>query len=167
MTHRRSWKKSEQRIAEALGGRRVPLSGQNSGHNTQADVLDVPEYVECKLMPESGAWTDLSDLDKAAKRYDRVPVLLYDLVDGPSWLAMWFDRYVDDRWSTGKIDLPHLTFHQWSEKACLRHRVGKRLPHAALVRDTVEKAENEDRLPLVVIQKKHSSRQVALVPFIY
>lgn len=45
-----TWKTTERQSAALFGGRRVPLSGSNSGHKTSADVMDVPKwlYVECK-----------------------------------------------------------------------------------------------------------------------
>lgn len=53
---KKTWKSVERRIAKAFGGRRVPLSGMNSGH-TSADVMPDPNrpgaypdflYVEIK-----------------------------------------------------------------------------------------------------------------------
>lgn len=169
MTRRRSWKMSEQRIAEQLGGRRTPLSGEGSGHDTSADVLDVPEYVEAKLMPESGAWTDLRDLAEKAKRRDRRPLILYDDPNGERWWALWFEDYTtpeedDPDRPYQRAYIPHRLPEASRNGWLVRHRASHRLPHAALVEDTVEKANDEAREPLVVIQKKRSPRQVALVP---
>jgi hypothetical protein len=45
-----AWKKVERRIAEYWGGRRTPLSGSNSGHDTSSDAINlpVPAYIEVK-----------------------------------------------------------------------------------------------------------------------
>lgn len=44
------WKQVEREVAFYLGGRRTPLSGMNSQHNTSADVIGCPAwmYVEVK-----------------------------------------------------------------------------------------------------------------------
>jgi len=46
----KQWKVTEREVAELLDGKRVPLSGSNSGHDTRADVMCVPKwlYVEVK-----------------------------------------------------------------------------------------------------------------------
>ncbi len=158
------WKQAERRIARALGGDRSTSPQQTSAAGTSADGVGIPEYLEVKNPAKSSAWRALADLDETAKRYDRAPIILYDAVDGPTWAAMWFDRYKEDRWPDGSIDLPHLRLQDVYKRALLRHEVGKRLPHRSLVEDTIMKAEAEDRPPLVVIQKKRSPRKVALVP---
>lgn len=163
MTARSSWKAVERRICRALGGERTPLSGENSRH-TSADCIQTPEYVEVKMQPDPTAHAHLAELQKKARRYDREPFILYEVPDGPAWAAMWLERYLKDRWPTGEIDLPHVYIRQVFGCALFRHEVGHRLPHRALVEDTIEKAREEGRPPLVVLQKKGSPRRVALVP---
>lgn len=158
------WKQAERRIARLLGGDRSTSPQQTSAEGTTADAVGIPEYLEVKNPKTSRAWQDLADLHEKAQRYDRAPVIVYDAVDGPSWVAMWLERYIEDRHSGGRIDLPHMRFMDVVGRGLFQTRVGQRLPHRALVEDTIMKAEREDRPPLVVIQKKRSPRKVALVP---
>ena len=47
-----AWKSFEASVAKLFGGKRVPLSGSNSGHGTRSDVREIPFgsrfYIECK-----------------------------------------------------------------------------------------------------------------------
>jgi len=72
----------ERRICKKFGGKRNPLSGQNSGHGTSADCIDVsPEfekfYFEIRLRQN---WLHHSmfkeDVEKPASKEGRIPVLV-------------------------------------------------------------------------------------------
>jgi hypothetical protein len=133
--------------------------------HTSGDVMRVPRYVEVKMQPDPTAHTHLMTVHDKARRYDRRPVVVYEAVDGPSWIATWLEHYVEDRWPTGGYDLPDITLRRLEGRGLVRHRVGKRLPHRALVEDTIKAAGEEDKPALVVVHKKGSPKQVALVPF--
>lgn len=165
MTARRSWKKAEQRVCEQLGGDRSTSPQQTSNAGTSADCANVPEYVEVKMQPDPTAHEHLSSLADTARRYGRHALAVYDAVDGPYWIAVWLDDYVDEwRMSDGTIALHLCDLHELLSSFAIRHEVGKRLPHRALVEDTIQQAREEGRPPLVVLQKKNSPRRVALVP---
>jgi hypothetical protein len=46
----KQWKVAELQVARLFGGRRTPLSGKNSGHETSSDVIGIPRwmYIEVK-----------------------------------------------------------------------------------------------------------------------
>jgi len=164
VTARGSWKRVERKVAEKLGGERVPLSGEMSKH-TSADVMGTPEYVEVKMQPDPTAHTHLMSVHETARRYDRRPIVVYEAVDGPTWIATWLEHYAEDRWQTGRYDLPHIQLQDLKGRGVFQHRVAKRLPHRALVEDTIQAAREEDKPPVVVVHKKGSPKQVALVAF--
>jgi hypothetical protein len=117
------------------------------------------------MQPDPTAHEHLMAVHETARRYDRRPIVVYGAVDGPSWLATWLEHYAEDRWPTGGYDLPDITLRQLEGRGVVRHRVGKRLPHRALVEDTIQAAREEGKPPLVVVHKKGSPKQVALVPY--
>lgn len=166
MTHRRSWQKAETRICRTLGGERTPLSGENSRH-TSADCIGVPEYVEVKMMVDPTAHEHLAEVHEIARRYERGPRILYQALDENGftetmWWAIWLDDYVTGDGERAALGprMDDAAHSGW----VLDHRIGKRLPHRTLVEDTVQAAREEDKPPLVVLQKKGSPRRVALVP---
>ena len=58
MTHRRTWQKFEQRIAEKLGGKRNPLSGADPKTGTKADGQIPDLFLECKLRSKVPFYAD-------------------------------------------------------------------------------------------------------------
>jgi len=81
-TSRNTWKDLERRICKKFGGKRNPLSGQNSGHKTSSDCIDLnPEfekfYFEIRLRQN---WLHHSmfkeDVEKPASKEGRIPVLV-------------------------------------------------------------------------------------------
>ena len=81
-TSRNTWKDLERRICKKFGGKRNPLSGQNSGHGTSADCIDVsPEfekfYFEIRLRQN---WLHHSmfkeDVEKPARKENKIPILV-------------------------------------------------------------------------------------------
>jgi len=81
-TSRNTWKDLERRICKKFGGKRNPLSGQNSGHKTSSDCIDLnPEfekfYFEIRLRQN---WLHHSmfkeDVEKPASKEGKIPVLV-------------------------------------------------------------------------------------------
>lgn len=81
MTHRSTPKAMERRIAKALGGRRIPLSGSLSF--MPGDVITDKFLVECKLRGSSGKkhisiekdW--LKKIEREAQALTKVPLLIF------------------------------------------------------------------------------------------
>ena len=79
MTSKRTWQKLEQRVCAKFGGRRTPLSGSNSQHDTSADCIDSSYpwlYIEVKLRACFLHHTIFSTVAKAAKKEDKTPILV-------------------------------------------------------------------------------------------
>lgn len=169
MTSRRSWKKAEQKIAQALGGERTPLSGEMSRH-TSGDAIGIPEYLEVKMQPENKAHEALSDLGKKARRQDRKPLIFYEHTKhNLTWAAMWFDHLLelrgDDEIFAVYNHLHDIDLTGTFSPYLIEHKVGASVTNGSLVKDTVQSANEEEESPIIVIQKKRSSNQLALVPF--
>jgi hypothetical protein len=81
MTHRTTHKAMERRIAKALGGKRIPLSGSLS--SMPGDVITERFLVECKLRGSSGKKqiaiekTWLRKIEKEAQAQGRIPLLVF------------------------------------------------------------------------------------------
>lgn len=171
MTARGSWKQTERKVAKKLGGKRTPLSGEASGH-TKGDVYKTREYVEVKFKDGDAVYDQLQAIDERFhnRDYDREPMVLYEYTDGSyllSWVAIWFSKFVEIRSEENMIPAAHLrnVYKNGSfEPFALEHKVGARLTHRSLVEETIERADEENKPPLVVIHKKRSSKEVALVP---
>ena len=75
MTSKSTWKQFERRVATLFGGKRVPLSGGNSGH-TRADVMGVGGlFIEAKLRAKSALWSLFDSTKPLAKAEGKLPVL--------------------------------------------------------------------------------------------
>ena len=75
-TARNTWKQFERRVASFFGGKRVPLSGGNSGH-TRADVMGVEgPFVEVKLRAKSATWSLWENTRELAKEEGKMPVVV-------------------------------------------------------------------------------------------
>ena len=66
-TSKSTWKSFEREVAKHFGTKRVPLSGSNSGHNTNSDTLHPKLYIECKVRGKSAIWTLFEDTRNKAK----------------------------------------------------------------------------------------------------
>lgn len=171
MTARGSWKSTERRICRELGGDRSTSPLQNTKHGTDSDCVDCPEYVEVKMRQEDKTWAALRELHDSTpcQTYDRSPLILYQAEDGPTWTALWLEDYIEharNRYTQNglgpePINLAHAVRE---DRWYFRHEVGKRLTNRTLVTDTMQKAKEEGKPPLCVIQRKGSSLRVALVP---
>jgi hypothetical protein len=74
----KTWKAFERTVADYFGTRRVPLSGSNSGHDTQSDTLHPTLYIEAKRDRKyfGKIISDLiDDTEEKAKREGKPPVL--------------------------------------------------------------------------------------------
>lgn len=74
-TSKTTWKSLERRVADMFGTKRVPLSGSNSGHNTNSDSLHPKLYIECKLRQKIAIWQLFEDTERKAKAEDKIPIV--------------------------------------------------------------------------------------------
>jgi hypothetical protein len=82
----------ERRIAKALGGKRIPLSGSLS--SMPGDVVTERFLVECKLRGSSGkkqiaiekAW--LRKIEKEAQAQGRIPLLVFKYKDDKDYYVI-------------------------------------------------------------------------------
>lgn len=81
-TSKNTWKDLERRICKQFGGKRNPLSGQNSGHGTSSDCIEVSAefenfYFEIRLRENWLHHTMFrDDVEKPAKKEEKIPVLI-------------------------------------------------------------------------------------------
>ncbi len=79
-TAKETWKALERRICKALKGKRTPLSGSNSQHNTSADCIetDYPQYYfEIRLRQNWLHHTMFrEDVEKPAIKERKIPILV-------------------------------------------------------------------------------------------
>jgi len=80
MTSKSAWQGLERKICAELGGRRTPLSGSNSQHNTSADCIETnyPDYYfEIKLRESFMHHTMFrNDVEIPAMKEGKTPVLI-------------------------------------------------------------------------------------------
>ena len=74
-TSKRTWQRFEAAVAAIFGTKRVPLSGSNSGHNTQSDSMHPDIYIECKLRESFSIWRLFDDTSKKAKKEGKIPLV--------------------------------------------------------------------------------------------
>lgn len=74
-TSKSCWKTFERVVANYFGTRRVPLSGSNSGHNTNSDSLHPKLYIECKVRNKISLWQLFADTERKAKIEGKVPIV--------------------------------------------------------------------------------------------
>ena len=69
------WKSFERKVAGFFGTKRVPLSGSNSGHNTNSDSMHDELYIECKVREKFAIWSLFDDTEKKAKNENKIPIV--------------------------------------------------------------------------------------------
>lgn len=74
-TSKSCWKSFERLVADFFATKRVPLSGMNSGHNTNSDTLHENLYVECKLRNKMSIFALFKDTKSKADNEGKVPVV--------------------------------------------------------------------------------------------
>lgn len=74
-TSKSTWKGFERTVAEFFGTKRVPLSGSNSGHNTNSDSLHPSLYIECKVRGKISLWSLFEDTENKAKVEKKFPIV--------------------------------------------------------------------------------------------
>lgn len=74
-TSKSCWKGFERKVAEDFGTKRVPLSGSNSGHNTNSDSLHPELYIECKVRHKISIWSLFEDTEDKAKHENKIPLV--------------------------------------------------------------------------------------------
>jgi hypothetical protein len=84
----KSWKALERRIAAAFGTRRTPLSGSNSGHDTDSDTLSDRYYIEAKLRSKLPFWAEFADTRTKARSEGKKPVLAFHKKGYPGTIVM-------------------------------------------------------------------------------
>ena len=65
----------ERLVAGFFGTKRVPLSGSNSGHNTNSDSMHDELYIECKVREKFAIWSLFDDTEKKAKNENKIPIV--------------------------------------------------------------------------------------------
>ena len=84
-TSKSCWKSFEREVA---GTKRVPLSGSNSGHNTNSDTLHPKLYIECKVRGKSAIWTLFEDTRNKAKVEKKIPIIALRQKGGKGYLLV-------------------------------------------------------------------------------
>lgn len=74
-TSKSSWKGFERVVATFFGTKRVPLSGSNSGHNTNSDSLHKKLYIECKYRNKFSIFALFKDTEVKAKVEGKIPIV--------------------------------------------------------------------------------------------
>ncbi len=74
-THRNTWKVAERKVATNFGTKRTPLSGSNSGHNTNSDSLHEHLYIETKYRLKHAAVALYNDTKAKAKAEKKIPIV--------------------------------------------------------------------------------------------
>lgn len=143
------WKGIEAEVAKLLGGRRVPLSGMHSGHNTSADVMNDPEseieypdflYVECKRDKQYEAM--LLPLHLSLQQGALIITIIEDVV----YYIFRLDIFL-------KIKIA-----QWDGYTVCNNRLGKYKRVWNLLFDTQRKSIKEDKDAYMCVFKLHNKR---------
>lgn len=74
-TSKTCWKSFERLVAKFFGTKRVPLSGSNSGHNTNSDSMHDTLYIECKVREKFALWSLFEDTESKAKNESKLPIV--------------------------------------------------------------------------------------------
>lgn len=89
------WKAFEREVAEEFGTKRVPLSGSNSGHNTNSDSLHPDLYIECKVRQSVWIHTLYNDVEKKAKVEGKIPLVAIKQKGQKGYLLAFKPEYLD------------------------------------------------------------------------
>lgn len=81
MTTKSAWTQTEQRICRKFGGRRTPLSGSNSQHETSSDCIKLPKkfskfYIEIKFRKIFSHHKIFRDAKEKAIKENKIPTLV-------------------------------------------------------------------------------------------
>jgi nucleotide-binding universal stress UspA family protein len=77
----KGWKRTERKVAELLGGHRIPVSGRQRGD--AADVEHPELSIECKSRQSIPRWLqEAGEQARAASRDGRLPVSVIHVRDG-------------------------------------------------------------------------------------
>ena len=74
-TSRSCWKARERQVAAYFGSKRTPLSGMNSGHETNSDSLSRIFYIETKLRASNATFKLFQETCDHAKKESKIPVV--------------------------------------------------------------------------------------------
>lgn len=78
----------EREAAALFGTKRTPLSGSNSGHDTNSDSLHPRLYIEAKYRAKFGLVSLFRSIEKAAAKEKKLPVLVLKEKNMPGVLLM-------------------------------------------------------------------------------
>lgn len=87
-TSKSCWKGFERTVASYFGTKRVPLSGSNSGHNTNSDSLHPDIYIECKVREKFAVWSLFKDTEGKAKVEKKIPLCALKQKGERGWLVL-------------------------------------------------------------------------------
>lgn len=93
------WKAAERASAALFNTRRTPLSGSNSGHETESDSLHDVIYIETKrdkTLPGKKLRNLWEDTQAKAKKEGKIPVIMLRLHGKKGFLMLMHSSQVKD-----------------------------------------------------------------------
>lgn len=90
-----AWKQFEREVASEFGTKRVPLSGSNSGHNTNSDSLHPELYIECKVRQNVWLHTLYNDTESKAKVEGKIPLVAIKQKGQKGYLLAFKPEYLE------------------------------------------------------------------------
>lgn len=90
-----TWKQFERDVAGEFGTKRVPLSGSNSGHNTNSDSLHPDLYIECKVRQKVWLHTLYNDTETKAKLENKIPLVAIKQKGQRGYLLAFKPEYLE------------------------------------------------------------------------
>ena len=90
-----TWKSFEREVATEFGTKRVPLSGSNSGHNTNSDSLHPELYIECKVRQNVWLHTLYNDTESKAKVEGKIPIVAIKQKGQKGYLLAFKPEYLE------------------------------------------------------------------------
>lgn len=94
-TSKTCWKQFERDVADEFGTKRVPLSGSNSGHNTNSDSLHQDLYIECKVRQSVWLHTLYNDTETKAKLENKIPLVAIKQKGKRGYLLAFKPEYLE------------------------------------------------------------------------
>lgn len=98
----KAWKREERVVAGMFGTTRTPLSGRNSGHNTEADTLHPELYIEVKCRKRLPFWTLWLETKLKAAKEGKALILVLHQNGSPDRAAMVELDFLARTWKSYK-----------------------------------------------------------------
>lgn len=84
----KAWKRCERKLSSYFGGRRNPLSGRNSGHNTASDVLHSKLFIEVKYRKSQPVQRLYEEAREQARKEGKLPIVVLQEKGKPNALLV-------------------------------------------------------------------------------